>query len=92
MEDPSTTPEQPTAASILAATSEAPGQGQKRAPSWTSAEILDLIEVWGEVSNLQDLHTRRRNADTYSQMATSLTQKGHTRTLDQVCMKIKELR
>lgn len=68
-----------------------PARGQKRhAPSWSGAEILDLIEVWGNKTNLQDL-TRDRNTNVYGQMSKSLANKGHIRTQEQVRMKVEEL-
>lgn len=57
---------------------------------WTSAEILDFIAVWEEETNFQDLHTRKRNADMFSQITASLADKGHNWTLDQVHVKVKE--
>ncbi|XP_075767326.1 uncharacterized protein LOC142820967 [Pelodiscus sinensis] len=64
---------------------------KKRAPVWSSVEIVDLIEVWGEVSNVHDLCTSHRNVAVYSHMADSLATRGHLRTREQVRCKIKDL-
>ncbi|XP_075755444.1 uncharacterized protein LOC142818587 [Pelodiscus sinensis] len=65
---------------------------KRRAPAWSSAEIMDLIEVRGEASNVHDLHTSHRNAAVYGRMADSLTARGHQRSREQVSCKIKDLR
>ncbi|XP_075771795.1 uncharacterized protein LOC142823908 [Pelodiscus sinensis] len=73
--------------------SQEPARGRKRwAPAWSSAEIVDLIEVWGEASNIHDLRTSHRNAVVYSRVADSLDTRGHMRTPEQVRCKIKDLR
>ncbi|XP_075779237.1 uncharacterized protein LOC142827518 [Pelodiscus sinensis] len=70
-----------------------PARGRKRrAPAWSSAEIVDLIEVWGEASNVHDLRTSQRNAAVYGRMAASLAARGHQRSREQVRCKIKDLR
>ncbi|XP_075788972.1 uncharacterized protein LOC142830018 [Pelodiscus sinensis] len=70
-----------------------PARGRKRrAPAWSSAEIVDLIEVWGEASNVHDLRTSHRNAAVYGRMAASLAARGHQRSREQVRCKIKDLR
>ncbi|XP_075777349.1 zinc finger and SCAN domain-containing protein 29-like [Pelodiscus sinensis] len=72
--------------------SQEPARGRKRrAPAWSSAEILDLIEVWGEASNVHDLRTSHRNAAVYSRMADSLAARCHQWTQEQVRCKIKVL-
>ena len=73
--------------------SQEPARGRKRrAPAWSSAEIVDLIEVWGEASNVHDLRTSHRNAAVYGHMAASLAARGHQRSREQVRCKIKDLR
>ncbi|XP_075782209.1 uncharacterized protein LOC142829028 [Pelodiscus sinensis] len=73
--------------------SQEPARGRKRrAPTWSSAEIVDLIQVWGEASNVHDLRTSHRNAAVYSRMAASLAARGHQRSREQVRCKIKDLR
>ncbi|XP_075761936.1 uncharacterized protein LOC142819361 [Pelodiscus sinensis] len=73
--------------------SQEPARGRKRrAPAWSSAEIVDLIEVWGEASNVHDLRTSHRNAAVYGRMAASLAARGHQRSREQVRCKIKDLR
>ncbi|XP_075789890.1 uncharacterized protein LOC142830207 [Pelodiscus sinensis] len=73
--------------------SQEPARGRKRrTPAWSNAEIVDLIEVWGEASNVHDLRTSHRNAAVYSHMAASLAARGHQRSREQVRWKIKDLR
>ncbi|XP_075763798.1 uncharacterized protein LOC142819579 [Pelodiscus sinensis] len=45
----------------------------------------------GEASNVHDLRTSHRNVAVYSCMADSLAARGHMRTREQVCCKIKDL-
>ncbi|XP_075783023.1 uncharacterized protein LOC142829109 [Pelodiscus sinensis] len=73
--------------------SQEPARGCKRqAPAWSSVEIVDVIEVWGEASNVHDLYSSHRNVAIYSRMADSLATRGHMRTREQVRCKIKDLR
>ncbi|XP_075786327.1 uncharacterized protein LOC142829584 [Pelodiscus sinensis] len=73
--------------------SQEPARGRKRrAPAWSSAEIVDLIEVWGEASYVHDLRTSHRNAAVYSCMAASLAARGHQCSREQVRCKVKHLR
>ena len=53
---------------------------------------MDLIEIWGQAPNLQDLRTRRRNAAVYGHIAAAMARKGHRRTQEQVRIKLKQLR
>ncbi|XP_075782144.1 uncharacterized protein LOC142828939 [Pelodiscus sinensis] len=70
-----------------------PARGRRRrAASWTSAEVMDLIEVWGQAPNVHDLRTRRRNAAVYGRIAAAMATRGHRRTQEQVRIKIKKLR
>ncbi|XP_075777615.1 uncharacterized protein LOC142827225 [Pelodiscus sinensis] len=72
--------------------SQEPARGRKRrAPAWSSAEIVDLIEVWREASNVHNLRTSHRNAAVYGRMADSLAARGHQQTREQVRYKIKNL-
>ncbi|XP_050784223.1 zinc finger and SCAN domain-containing protein 29-like [Gopherus flavomarginatus] len=64
----------------------------KRAPAWTNAELQDLISVWGEEAVQTQLHSRRRNYDTYGQISQSLMRRGHERDALQCRVKIKQLR
>ncbi|XP_075766367.1 uncharacterized protein LOC142820891 [Pelodiscus sinensis] len=73
--------------------SQEPARGRKRrAPAWSSAEIVDLIQVWGEASNVHNLLTSHRNAAAYGRMAASLAARGHHRSREHVRCKIKDLR
>ncbi|XP_075782934.1 uncharacterized protein LOC142829099 isoform X2 [Pelodiscus sinensis] len=70
-----------------------PARGRRwRAAPWTSAEVMDFIEIWGQAPNLQDLRTRRKNAAVYGRIATAMARKGHRRTQEQVRIKLKQLR
>ncbi|XP_075782212.1 uncharacterized protein LOC142829031 [Pelodiscus sinensis] len=75
----------------MAAPRSLPRGRKRRAPAWSSVEIVDLIEVWGEASNVHDLCTSHRNAAVYGRMAASLTARGHQRSREQVRCKIKDL-
>lgn len=58
--------------------SQAPARGCKRhVPSWPQVEILDLIEVWGDENNLEDLCISYRNVGVSGHMANSLVTRGH---------------
>ncbi|XP_050822879.1 uncharacterized protein LOC127057815 [Gopherus flavomarginatus] len=67
-------------------------ENQKRAPAWTTREVLDLIAVWGEDSMLTELRSKRRNEKTFEKITKDMVQKGHTRDSVQCCVKVKELR
>ncbi|XP_075794490.1 uncharacterized protein LOC142830844 [Pelodiscus sinensis] len=70
-----------------------PARGHRqRTPSWTIAEIVDLIEVLGEFPNVHDLHTMRRNMAIYGCIAATIARKIHRHTQEQVHLKVKELR
>ncbi|XP_075770897.1 uncharacterized protein LOC142823554 [Pelodiscus sinensis] len=70
-----------------------PARGRRRrTASWSSAEVMDLIEVWGQAPNVHDLRTRRRNAAVYGRIAAAMASRGHRRTQEQVRIKIKQLR
>ncbi|XP_075790975.1 uncharacterized protein LOC142830386 [Pelodiscus sinensis] len=93
MSQPSEGSQPSTAPQDQPGSSQEPARGRKRrAPAWSSAEIVDLIEVWGEASNVHDLRTSHRNAAVYGCMAASLASRGHQRSREQVRCKIKDLR
>ncbi|XP_075771609.1 uncharacterized protein LOC142823853 [Pelodiscus sinensis] len=93
MSQPPAAPQPSTSSKDQAGGSQEPARGRKRwAPAWSSAEIVDLIEVWGEASNVHNLCTSHRNAAIYCRMADNLATRGHMWTQDQVCCKIKDLR
>ena len=55
-----------------------PARGRRwRAPSWSTVEVMDLIEVWGQAPSVHDLCTRRRNVAVYGRIAAAMARKGH---------------
>ncbi|XP_074847927.1 uncharacterized protein LOC142012040 [Carettochelys insculpta] len=75
--------------------SQAGSQGGKwqRGPSWTEAELWDLLGLWSEEEVLQVMGSKRRNADAFARLAEGLAARGHpARTPDHVQSKVKELR
>ncbi|EMP37863.1 Zinc finger and SCAN domain-containing protein 29 [Chelonia mydas] len=67
-------------------------QGRKRAPAWSTQEVVDLIAVWGEQSVQAELRSSRRNIDIYAKIAWGMGEKGYTRDMQKHHVKIKELR
>ncbi|EMP26764.1 hypothetical protein UY3_16164, partial [Chelonia mydas] len=59
---------------------------------WTTAELLDLLSIWGEEAVQSQLHMSHRNWDTYGQISRGLCEKGYDRDTLQRRVKIKELR
>ncbi|XP_074920722.1 uncharacterized protein LOC142046673 [Chelonoidis abingdonii] len=64
----------------------------KRAPAWSTAELQDLISVWGEEAVQAQLRSSRRNYDTYGQISKSMQYRGYDRDAVQCRVKVKELR
>ncbi|XP_050793795.1 zinc finger and SCAN domain-containing protein 32-like [Gopherus flavomarginatus] len=64
----------------------------KRAPAWTEQEVQDLITVWGDESILSELHSKRRNAQTFEKISKGMKDRGYNRDPQQSCVKLKELR
>ncbi|XP_074921739.1 uncharacterized protein LOC142046781 [Chelonoidis abingdonii] len=67
-------------------------ENRKRAPAWTTQEVLDLIAIWGEDSVLTELRSKRRNEKIFERISKSMTGKGHSRDSVQCRVKVKELR
>ncbi|EMP41788.1 hypothetical protein UY3_00944 [Chelonia mydas] len=67
-------------------------QNRKRAPAWTEREVCDLIAVWGDESVLSELHSKRRNAQTFEKISKGMKDRGYNRDPQQCHMKLKELR
>ncbi|XP_050824639.1 uncharacterized protein LOC127058539 [Gopherus flavomarginatus] len=67
-------------------------ENRKRAPAWTTREVLDLIAIWGEDSVLTELHSKRRNEKIFEKISKAMMEKGHTRDSVQSRVKVKELR
>ncbi|XP_050775838.1 myb/SANT-like DNA-binding domain-containing protein 2 [Gopherus flavomarginatus] len=70
---------------------QSPGN-RKRAPAWTTREVLDLIAIWGEDSVLTELRSKRRNEKTFEKISKTTKERGHTRDSVQCRVKVKELR
>ncbi|XP_065442012.1 myb/SANT-like DNA-binding domain-containing protein 2 [Chrysemys picta bellii] len=64
----------------------------KRAPAWTIREVLDLIAICGEDSELKELRSKRQNAKTFEKISKGMMERGHDRDSEQCRMKVKELR
>ncbi|XP_050824456.1 myb/SANT-like DNA-binding domain-containing protein 2 [Gopherus flavomarginatus] len=64
----------------------------KRAPAWSTGELLDLISVFGEEAVQSQLCPSRRNYDTYEQISRALLERGHEWDAVQCRVKVKELR
>ncbi|XP_050804601.1 myb/SANT-like DNA-binding domain-containing protein 2 [Gopherus flavomarginatus] len=67
-------------------------ENRKRAPAWTTREVLDLITVWGQDSVLTELRSKRRNEKTFEKISKAMMERGHTRDSVQCRVKVKELR
>ncbi|XP_074839743.1 uncharacterized protein LOC142007105 isoform X2 [Carettochelys insculpta] len=66
---------------------------RQRGPSWTEAELRDLLGLWSEEEVLQVMGSKRRNADAFARLAEGLAARGHPAcTPDHVRSKVKELR
>ncbi|KAG6922285.1 zinc finger and SCAN domain containing 20, partial [Chelydra serpentina] len=59
-------------------------------PSWTTAELLDLLSIWGEEAVQSQLYSSQRNFDTYRQISQGLCEMGYDQ--DMVQYRAKELR
>ncbi|XP_077668438.1 uncharacterized protein LOC144262492 [Eretmochelys imbricata] len=68
-----------------------PAPRTRRPPTWSNAELLDLISVWGEEAVQSQLRSSHRNYDTYGQISRCMTERGHDRDALQCRVKVKEL-
>ncbi|XP_074922648.1 calcyphosin-2 isoform X2 [Chelonoidis abingdonii] len=62
------------------------------ANAWTTAELLDLIRIWGEEAVQSQLRLSRRNWGIYGQISQALCEKSYDGDTLQCRVKIKELR
>ncbi|XP_050791474.1 calcyphosin-2 isoform X2 [Gopherus flavomarginatus] len=62
------------------------------ANAWTTAELLDLIRIWGEEAVQSQLRLSRRNWGIYGQISQALCEKSYDWDTLQCRAKIKELR
>ncbi|XP_074918133.1 uncharacterized protein LOC142047372 [Chelonoidis abingdonii] len=67
-------------------------ENRKRAPAWTTEELLDLIAIWGEDSVLTELRSSKRNEKVFERISKSMIAKGYSRDSFQCRIKVKELR
>ncbi|XP_050803027.1 uncharacterized protein LOC127048002 [Gopherus flavomarginatus] len=67
-------------------------ENRKRAPAWTTREVLDLIAIWGEDSVLTELRSKRQNEKIFEKISKAMMGKGHMRDSVQCRVKVKELR
>ncbi|XP_074837448.1 uncharacterized protein LOC142003951 [Carettochelys insculpta] len=66
---------------------------RQRGPSWSEAEIRDLLGLWGEEEVLQVMGIKQRNADVFARLAEGLAAWGHpVLTPDHFRSKMKALR
>ncbi|EMP25602.1 Butyrophilin subfamily 2 member A1 [Chelonia mydas] len=69
-----------------------PAPRGRRAPAWSTPEVVDLLGLWGQDDVQAQLRNSRRNFDIYSQIARGMEEKGYDRDPQQCRLKIKELR
>ncbi|EMP31044.1 hypothetical protein UY3_11831 [Chelonia mydas] len=60
-------------------------------PTWSNAELLDLIGIWGEEAVQLHLGSRHRNYGTYGQISRCTIERGHDQDTLQCRVKVKEL-
>ncbi|XP_074873457.1 uncharacterized protein LOC142024964 [Carettochelys insculpta] len=68
------------------------GPRPKRAPDWSTQEVLALLELWGKDSVQAQLRSRLRNVDVYEKISQGMVEKGYHRDIQQCRSKAKELR
>ena len=59
---------------------------------WSDAEVLHLIEVWGEEGIQEQLEGSKRNKHVYEKIAKELSNKGSDKTAEQCRAKMKKLK
>ncbi|XP_077682917.1 uncharacterized protein LOC144270368 [Eretmochelys imbricata] len=63
----------------------------RRSPVWSNGEVLDLIGVWVEEAVQSQLHSSRRNYNTFRQISRDMMERGHDWHALQCRIKMKEL-
>ncbi|XP_074796771.1 proline-rich protein 29 isoform X2 [Natator depressus] len=63
----------------------------RRSPVWNNGEVQDLISVCGEEAVQSQLHSSRRNYDTFGQISRDTMERGHDRDAQLCRVKVKEL-
>ncbi|EMP28747.1 hypothetical protein UY3_14133 [Chelonia mydas] len=69
-----------------------PAPSTRRSSTWSNAELLDLISIWGEEAVQYQLRSSHRNDDTYAQISRCTTERGHDQDTLECRVKVKELR
>ncbi|EMP32465.1 hypothetical protein UY3_10429 [Chelonia mydas] len=69
-----------------------PAPCTRRSPTWSNAELLDLISIWGKEAVQSQLCSSCRNDDTYGQISRCMTERGHDQDTLQCTVEVKELR
>ncbi|EMP24951.1 Zinc finger and SCAN domain-containing protein 29 [Chelonia mydas] len=67
-------------------------QIRRSAPAWSKREVLDHIACWGDESVMAELHSKKRNANTYAKVSRAMMERGYSRDTEQCRTKIKDLR
>ncbi|XP_062978735.1 uncharacterized protein LOC134396244 [Elgaria multicarinata webbii] len=64
----------------------------RRGTNWSYAEVLDLLDIWGEQRIQQVLQSSHRNMDTFQVIANEMAKRGHERTAQECRTKTKTMR
>ncbi|EMP41215.1 hypothetical protein UY3_01539 [Chelonia mydas] len=68
-----------------------PAPHTRQSLTWSNAELLDLISIWGEEAVQSQLCSSCRNYDSYRQISQCMTERGHDRDTLQCRVKVKVL-
>lgn len=64
----------------------------RRGTNWSYAEVMDLLDIWGEQRIQQVLQSSHRNMDTFQVIANEMAKRGHKRTAQECRTKTKTMR
>ncbi|XP_044308913.1 uncharacterized protein LOC123035101 isoform X2 [Varanus komodoensis] len=64
----------------------------RRGTNWSYAEVVDLLDIWGEQRIQQVLQSSHRNMDTFQVIANEMGKRGHERTAQECRTKTKTMR
>ncbi|XP_054833964.1 uncharacterized protein LOC129328728 isoform X2 [Eublepharis macularius] len=64
----------------------------RRGTNWSYAEVIDLLDIWGEQRIQQVLQRSHRNMDTFQVIANEMAKRGHERTAQECRTKTKTMR
>ncbi|XP_048721435.2 uncharacterized protein LOC125643196 [Caretta caretta] len=65
---------------------------RRQAPAWSEQEVRDLISCWEDESVMEELCSKKRNANTYIKVSRANVERGYSTDTELCCRKIKELR